>query len=69
MNEQWVVVHSSTNFYEITFMRGLLETHNIRSIVLNQQDSAYLAFGRVELHVRTEDFMRAKYLLKDSEGE
>ncbi|NND76915.1 MAG: hypothetical protein HKN39_01870 [Flavobacteriales bacterium] len=63
------MVHSSTNFYEITFMRGLLEANRIPSIVLNKQDSAYLAFGLVELHVRNEDFMRAKYLIDNKEGE
>ncbi len=69
MNRQWVVLRSSSNFYEITFMRGLLESHQIPSIILNKQDSAYLAFGLIELHVKSSDFMRANHLLEKKKDE
>ncbi|MEM7162918.1 MAG: DUF2007 domain-containing protein [Bacteroidota bacterium] len=69
MNKNWVVLRSSSNFIEISLMRGLLESHQIASIILNKQDSAYLAFGLIELHVKSEDFLRANHIINKEAGE
>ena len=69
MNDQWVVLRSSSNYYEISILRAILESNQIPNIILNKQDSAYLAFGLIELHVKSEDFMRANHLLDKNQNE
>ena len=42
----------------------ILEENDIETVLLNQQDSLYL-FGAIELLVKPEHVIRAKFLLKD----
>ena len=63
MQDEWVVVYTSSILYDISLRKGLLESQNIPAIILNQQDSAYLSIGEIELHVKKQDYMRAKYLI------
>ena len=69
MQEEWVVVYTSTIMYDVSLRKGMLESQNIPAIILNQQDSAYLSIGEIELHVKKQDYMRAKYLIDSQNGE
>lgn len=53
MNEtfNWVCVRKTSNKFEAEAMRGNLESAGIPCVILNKQDSSYLAFGYVEVHV------------------
>lgn len=63
------MVYASSVMYDVSLRKGLLESQNIPAIILNQQDSAYLSIGEIELHVKKNDYMRAKYLLDSQNGE
>lgn len=59
----WVVVYQSTDEYSVRIFQNLLESNDIKTIVFNQQDSSYKAFGYYYLQVLKEDEDRASKLL------
>ena len=69
MDEEWSLIYSSGQLYEIELLSGMLQENEIESIIINKQDSAYL-IGDIELHVRIDSIMKAKTLIsKFSQGE
>ena len=57
-NIKWVCIYKSNRRFEAEVVKGNLESENIPCILLNKQDSTYMAFGYVELHV-PEEFEKA----------
>jgi putative signal transducing protein len=49
--EGWFKLYSTKNYLEANMIKGLLEENNIKTIILNMQDSSYLVFGDIELYV------------------
>ncbi|MEP6465963.1 MAG: DUF2007 domain-containing protein [Parafilimonas sp.] len=49
--KDWFKLYSTKNYLEANMIKGLLEENNIKTIILNMQDSSYLAFGEIELYV------------------
>ena len=49
--EGWFKLYSTKNYLEANMIKGLLEENNIKTIILNMQDSSYLVFGEIELYV------------------
>jgi hypothetical protein len=47
----WFKLYTTKNYLEANMIKGLLEENNIKAIILNRQDSSYLAFGEIELYV------------------
>jgi len=47
----WFKLYSTKNYLEANMIKGLLEENNIKTIILNMQDSSYLVFGEIELYV------------------
>jgi hypothetical protein len=64
MNEEWTLLISDTDAIRINLLHARLESEGIKSIVLNKQDSSY-AFGSVELYVRKEEFIKARFIMDD----
>ena len=62
MEEEWVLIYSSSQLYEIELISGMLQENDIESFVINKQDSAYL-IGEIELHVPIDSIMKAKQLI------
>ncbi len=62
MNEEWVLIYSSSQLYEVELISGMLLENDIESYVINKQDSAYL-IGEAELHVHVDSIMKAKQLI------
>lgn len=60
MNEKakWICVFKSNNKFEAEAVKGNLENLGIPCVELNKQDSSYLNFGYVELHI-PEEFVDA----------
>lgn len=61
-SDNWQLIFSSNNLYEIEFFKNYLIENQIESIILNKRDSLYL-FGDYELYVTTENLLIAKHLL------
>jgi hypothetical protein len=48
---KWTCIHKTNNKFEAEAMKGNIESAGIPCVILNKQDSSYLAFGYVEVHV------------------
>ena len=47
----WFKLYSTRNYLEANIIKGKLEENGIRAVILNRQDSSYLAFGDIEIYV------------------
>ncbi len=47
----WFKLYSTRNYLEANIIKGKLEGNDIRAVILNRQDSSYLAFGDIEIYV------------------
>jgi hypothetical protein len=64
MENDWVVIFTTSKQYEAEIINGLLSENEIESVVVNKQDSSYL-FGEYELFVNRDDILRAKTLIQN----
>ncbi|MCK9206919.1 MAG: DUF2007 domain-containing protein, partial [Salinivirgaceae bacterium] len=63
MESDWVIAYSTSKPYLAEMAKDMLEDHDIDCVVLNQQDSIYF-FGDIDILVKPDDLIRAKFLLK-----
>ncbi len=63
MKHNWNKVFSSTNYFKIQIIKGLLSKNQIPAIIMNKQDSSYNLFGDIELYVKSQDMNNAKKLI------
>jgi len=47
----WTCIHKTNNKFEADVMKGNIESAGIPCVIVNKQDSSYLAFGYVEVHI------------------
>jgi hypothetical protein len=66
--ENWTLVYTSGQLYIAELMKQLLAENDIRAIIVNKKDSAYL-FGDVELYVAYEDAFLALQIINRHESE
>jgi len=64
MDKDWLKIFSSDQIHTVELIRSYLLEHDIEAIVLNQRDSAYGAFGDVELYVHRSENVKAQHLVK-----
>lgn len=69
MADDWVVIHSTTFLHRAELIKGMLIENNVDAVVLNRQDSSYVQFGEVEVHVKRDDVIRAKRLINSFQDE
>jgi hypothetical protein len=65
MEKGWKQVFLSGETYQAEIARELLENNGINSVILNQKDSSYTAFGNIELYVNEADEKKALEILKE----
>ncbi len=68
-NSKWVCIFKSNNKFEAEIVKGHLEAEGISCVMLNKQDSSYLNFGYVELHVQREMSEQAKQIIANTKSE
>lgn len=59
----WTCLYKTSSRFEAEAIKGNLENEGIACVILNKQDSSYLAFGMVEVHVPVEKLEEAQALL------
>ncbi len=64
MEKDWKLAFSTGKLYQAEMVKGILENNDIEVVLLNKQDTFYL-FGDIELYVRPDDIIRAKFLMKE----
>lgn len=66
--EGWTCVYTSNKFHDVEFIKSLLETHSIESVIINKQDSLYL-IGYIELYVPVEYAFIASQIINSLKSE
>lgn len=62
---KWVCIYKSNSKFDAEVVKGNIESNEIPCVMLNKQDSSYMSFGYVELHVPEEFKSQAEDILKD----
>ncbi len=62
-SENWVVVYTTTEFYKVQIIKGMLEENDIYSIIINYGDSTRMLPDSSELFVNNTDAFMASYLI------
>lgn len=65
MEEDWKEVFITAHEYQASMAKDILENAGIKSVVMNQHDSAYKSFGVYVIHVGEADEKKALELLKN----
>lgn len=65
MEKGWVEIYITTHEYKASMAKDLLENAGIKTVILNQHDSAYQNFGEFSVHVSKADENKAVALLKE----
>jgi len=63
-DSHWEVVFSTDHLYKAEIIRGMLEEEGIQAVVVNKQDSSYIAFGEIDLLVPREEVLNAKQIME-----
>lgn len=59
----WHKLYTTRNAAEANIIKGMLEENQVPVVILNRQDSSYLAFGEIDLYVQPHFIEIAKQLL------
>ena len=62
---KWICIYKSNNKFDAEVVKGNLESNDFPCVMINKQDSSYMSFGYVELHVPEEFKTQAETILKD----
>tara|TARA_B100001029_G_C14870689_1_gene344388 strand:+ start:108 stop:332 length:225 start_codon:yes stop_codon:yes gene_type:complete len=71
MQNNWIKIYSDNNPIKVEIIKQMLEEHEIKSVILNTQDSAHsMSFGgQIDLYVIKEQKKEAiKYLKEHGNG-
>ncbi|MDF2432906.1 MAG: hypothetical protein JWP44_2537 [Mucilaginibacter sp.] len=63
MENNWVKIYTSANYYQSEMVKQALAGYQIDSVLLNKQDSSHRTFGDVEVYIHQEDFSHAIEIL------
>ncbi|MCG8578098.1 MAG: DUF2007 domain-containing protein [Flavobacteriales bacterium] len=64
--ENRVKIYTTDKVYLAEVIKGNLEASGIDTLILNQKDSSYQAFGYIELYVKPEDEERAREIIAET---
>ena len=66
----WTVVYASDQAHLIEIVKSILEENSVEFVVVDRMDSSYgtLVGSMIELHVRSEEFIKIKKLITEFEG-
>jgi hypothetical protein len=49
--KKWMLLYTTTSLPQANIVKGMLEENNVPVMMMNKQDSSYVNFGEIELHV------------------
>ncbi len=64
MENDWALIYSTGQLYQAEMVKDIIENNDMAAVIINKQDSFYL-FGDIEVYVKPDDVIRAKFLLKE----
>ncbi len=66
MEKDWVKIYITKDNFEAEILKGLFDTENIDSVILNKKDSSIIAFGEIELYTHIDNAERAKKIIENN---
>ena len=66
MEQGWVKIYTSNDFFKSELIRQALVDHEIEAILMNKQLSSY-NIGEVEVYIHQDDFQKALEIIIKSE--
>ncbi len=64
MEKNWVVVFSDAFLPKVELIKAMLLENNIPAIIVNQQDTAYITIGDIQVLVDRGNCLKALHLIK-----
>ncbi|GAA0892372.1 hypothetical protein GCM10009122_20510 [Fulvivirga kasyanovii] len=61
----WQKVFETDQSYHAEIVKDVLEDNNITPVLINKRDSSLNNFGQYEVHVASEDVLRALQIIKN----
>lgn len=68
MEENWVVIYSTDQFYDASLLESFLNDNDINCVVMDNKVSQHI-IGDIEIYVSTSDAFKAKQLILEFKGE
>jgi len=65
MEKDWKEVFMTVHEYKASMAKDMLENEGIKSVILNQHDSAYQSFGEFSVLVAEADAVKALEIIKE----
>lgn len=69
MEKGWIEVYTTAAEYKAEIAKDLLENAGIKTVIINQHDSAYQNFGEYHIYVAEQDSDQTVELLKKLKSE
>lgn len=66
MQSGWKKVYSGSDTFQAQLLKEKLEASDIKCVLLDKKDSAYVMIGEVELYVQEENFLKAINIIQNS---
>ncbi|MCX6283896.1 MAG: DUF2007 domain-containing protein [Bacteroidetes bacterium] len=63
-DSHWEVVFSTNLLYKAEIIKGMLEEEGIQCVLINKQDSSYIAFGDIDVLVPREEVLNSKQIME-----
>ena len=63
MEKDWVTVFTTNQAYLAEMIKDVLADNDIKAVIINKQDSVYVTIGDIEIYVKAENVIRAKFLI------
>ncbi|MBV6645980.1 MAG: DUF2007 domain-containing protein [Cyclobacteriaceae bacterium] len=60
----WQKVYEDNTSYRVEIVKAILEDHQLKPVIVNKKDAAY-QFGTFEVHVASDQVLRALKIIKD----
>ena len=64
--KNWVKVFSTNKLYLAEIIRGVLEENDIESVLINNQSSAYVPLGYIDVYAPETEALKAFYLIEQN---
>jgi len=66
MDKGWQRIYFSDKPHLVEIAKAILEENSIESVVVDKRDSSYVTIGEVELFVKDDDVILAKFLISQN---
>jgi hypothetical protein len=66
MEKGWQRIYFSDKPHLIEIAKAILKDNQIESVIVDKRDSSYITIGEMELYVKDNDIILAKFLLEQN---